>query len=412
MQKTFIASLFIIAITSINLYANCAEKGSIRLLSNDFSAVNIVAKYAKAFASKNCQNYKQLLTNHRNALQVPALSKNPAEYTTVIVGNLALMPLVSNNLVRPLDDLVAKYGQDLSKQQLISIDGKIVAIAFLVITQHLFYQQDILKQIGIQKAPKSYEEILQIAEQVRSKGIMKYPLSGTYKAGWNLAAEFINMYLAYGGTFFKQGDFKLYLDDEKAMKTLQMLKRLSKYMPKEILSYDANLVQARWEAGKSAIVNLWGSRLEAFVDGKGSNINIEQNTKTAVAPVVEDGTIPATTLWWVGFTIAKNINQEDAKASFQAMLNATSSKVANEHPKSSAWLAQGYKTHDLMQSTIQSVKAGAKAYPMHPAMPILHSVLGTQIADYLQDKESAKKNIADIKAAYKAKAKQAGISKN
>ena len=37
----------------------------------------------------------------------------------------------------------------------------------------------------------------------------------------------------------------------------------------------------------------------------------------AAAPTVGGGTIPAATLWWDGFTIAKNISDEDAEASFR-----------------------------------------------------------------------------------------------
>ena len=33
---------------------------------------------------------------------------------------------------------------------------------------------------------------------------MKYPYAAAYKAGWNLAEEFVNMYIGHGGEFLKQ----------------------------------------------------------------------------------------------------------------------------------------------------------------------------------------------------------------
>ena len=43
-----------------------------------------------------------------------ALTPNPAEYTSVIVANATLTQLMNDGLVRPLNDLVAKYGSKTS----------------------------------------------------------------------------------------------------------------------------------------------------------------------------------------------------------------------------------------------------------------------------------------------------------
>ena len=60
-----------------------------------------------------------------------ALTPNPAEYTSVIVANSTLTQLMNDGLVRPLNDLVEKYGPDLKPSQLITIDGDIMAVAFM-----------------------------------------------------------------------------------------------------------------------------------------------------------------------------------------------------------------------------------------------------------------------------------------
>ena len=57
-------------------------------------------------------------TEHKN-IQVAALTTNPATYTVAMVANNSVVPLLNDGLMRPLDDLVAKYGQDLSESQLI-----------------------------------------------------------------------------------------------------------------------------------------------------------------------------------------------------------------------------------------------------------------------------------------------------
>ena len=50
--------------------------------------------------------------------------------------------------------------------------------------------------------PKTYEEVVAASEKIRAAGKMKYPYAAAYKAGWNLAEEFVNMYIGHGGEFF------------------------------------------------------------------------------------------------------------------------------------------------------------------------------------------------------------------
>mgnify|MGYP003319393268 FL=1 len=119
---------------------------------------------------------------------------NPAEYTSAIVANSSIVALMNEDVIRPLDDLVAKHGGDLQSSQLIKINGKIMAVAFMANAQHLMYRKDVLADLGI-SVPKTYEEMLAAAEKIRSSGKMQNPVGGAYAAGWNLAQEFNNMFL-------------------------------------------------------------------------------------------------------------------------------------------------------------------------------------------------------------------------
>ena len=58
----------------------------------------------------------------------------------------------TSGTIRPLDDLVAAHGQHLGPNQLIKIDGKIMAISMMVNTQHLMYRKDILERSGYRGA--------------------------------------------------------------------------------------------------------------------------------------------------------------------------------------------------------------------------------------------------------------------
>ena len=105
---------------------------------------------------------------------------------------------MNDGLARPLDSLVAKHGGDLAKSQLITVDGKIMAVAFMANAQHLFYRKDVLDAAGV-GVPSTYEDVLAAAEAIKSKGLMDYPIAGT-QGRLNLGEEFVNMYLGHGGS--------------------------------------------------------------------------------------------------------------------------------------------------------------------------------------------------------------------
>ena len=204
--------------------ADCGiPAGSVRILSNDFEALRIVNSTRRGVRDRRRSRSPPTQTTEHKNLQVPALTINPAEYTVAVVANNSIVPLLNDDLIRPLDDLVAKYGQDLQPNQLIKIDGKVMAIAFMGNGQHLFYRKDILEKAGV-AAPKSYEDVLAAAKVIKEPGLMEYPLAASVKPGWDLAAEFVNIYLGTGAEFFEPGSAELAIDNEKGLKVLEIMR--------------------------------------------------------------------------------------------------------------------------------------------------------------------------------------------
>ena len=402
-------SLAALCLTAGAAFAECSIEGSgsVRILSNDFEALRLVNTTAAECATGGVTVTSNATAEHKN-LQVPALSINPAEYTVAVVANNSIVPLLNDDLIRPLDDLVAKYGQDLQPNQLIKIDGKIMAIAFMGNAQHLFYRKDILEKAGVQP-PKSYEDILAAAKAIKDAGLMEYPLAASDKPGWDLAAEFVNTYLGTGAEFFAPGSAELAIDNENGLKTLETMKALTAYMDPDYLTFDANGIKAEYEAGKVAIMNEWGSLAGAILDDEGAAEGVVENTVLAAAPTIGGGTIPAVALWWDGFAIAKNISDEDAAASFQAMVHGISPETVAANPTVATWLVKGYEPGPAAVGVIATANAGARAYPMQPYMGLLHTALSAELAEFMAGQESAEQALDDVKAAYDAAAKEGGF---
>ena len=185
-----------------------------------------------------------------------ALTPNPAEYTSVIVANSTLTQLMNDDLVRPLNDLVEKYGAHLKPNQLITIDGKVMAVAFMANSQHLFSRTDILKQAGVDGIPSTAEEMVDAAEKIRAVGIMEHPIVMNMKVGWNAGEVFNLFFNANGGDLFKSGSAEPNVNSAAGIAALESIKALLEYTHPDHLSHASNETQALWEAGKAALACL------------------------------------------------------------------------------------------------------------------------------------------------------------
>ena len=389
-------------------FADCGiAAGKVSIIGNDFPAIHTVAKAAEACAKDGVEVKANLTADHEK-LNVPGMTANPAEYSTSVISSSSIVPLMGGGLIRPLDDLIAAHGADIPKGQLITIDGKVMAVAFMANAQHMFYRKDLLDAAGA-AAPKTYEELLAAAEKVRAAGTAN-PFCSTYGVGWNLGQEFVNMYLGMGGEFFKPGTAEPSVNNDKGVAALEMMKALTGYMNPDYLTFDSNAVTAEWESGNCAIATLWGSRAAALMDGKDSAAGVAENTVAAATPMAGGNNFPATTLWWDGWTVAANVSDEDAAASFMAMKAGIAPSILTTDTMAQAvWMIDGYQPTTEAQGVAESIAGGAPSYPMQPFMGAMHMAADGNIADFLAGKEDAATALADIEAAYIAAAKEQGF---
>ena len=382
------------------------DGGRVSIVGNEFPAIQAIGAGAAECAGGGVEVTKNLTADHQK-INVQGMTGNPAEYTTAIIANSSIVALMVEDVIRPLDDLVAKHGQDIQKHQLVTVGGNIMAVAFMANAQHLVFRADVLAEAGL-TPPTTYEEMLAAAEVIRSTGLMKNPVGGAYKAGWNLAEEFVNMYIGHGGEFFEPGTAKVSINNQAGVDALNMMKSLSDYMNPDFLTHDSNATSAEWKAGNVAIMNMWGSRVGPLKSDEVA-AEVASNTDIAGPMTVGGGSIPASTLWWDGWTVAKNISDEDAEATFLAMKHAVRPEMLNDDTASLAvWLIEGYVPTTASRGVVAAAQMGTKPYPMVSYQGLLHSALGAEIIDFMMGKENATTALADVEAAYTAAATEKG----
>ena len=399
----------VVALTTLasSAWAGCGiSEGRVSIVGNEFPAIQTIGAGAMECAGGGVTVETNLTADHQK-INLPGMTGNPAEFTSAIVANSSIVALMNNDVIRPLNDLVAKHGQGLQKSQLVTIDGNIMGIAFMANAQHLTYRSDVLDELRI-AVPSTYEEMLAAAETIRNYNLMQYPIGGAYASGWNLAEEFVNMYIGHGGEFFEPGTAKIAVNNQHGYDSLNMMKQLSHFMNPDYLTHDSNATSAEWKAGNVALMNMWGSRIGAL---RGDEVDaaVVAATATAGPMTVGGGTTAASTLWWDGFTVAKNISDTDAEATFMAMMHAIRPAMLNETTSPQAvWLIDGYEPTPAAAGVFAAAAMGTKPYPMLPYAGLMHSAAGAELVDFMQGKETAKEALAGLEAAYTTAATEKG----
>lgn len=389
---------------------DCGPAGqSIRILASDFPAIHAVAGTAEENCAASAGEFNRNHTTEARQIMNAALTPNPAEYTSVIVANSTLTQLMNDGLVRPLNDLVAKYGADLPQNLMITIDGNIMAVAFMANSQHLFSRTDILEQAGVDGIPGTYDEIIAAAEAIRSAGIMEYPIVMNMKAGWNVGESFNLAFLAHGGEFFEPGSAVPSVNSPAGVAALETLKAMTEYAHPDHLTQASNETQGLWEAGEAALGIMWGSRGGVILDDEGSSEVVTANTVLSAAPSVEPGGLPGATLWWDGFTIASNVSDAEAEATFAALVSALNADMVAANNDDAIWLLDGFQPGPAAAGVAATAKRNAAPYPMLPQIGLLHNALGAELSDFLKGDESAEQALMDVEAAYTTAAKEAGF---
>ena len=402
MMKIILSLLSSVFILTGSVHAACSFSNSVPLksLTAGFQAWKSVTG-----AMAECGNLEAELDQDFRLKQPDAFAANPSLYHIGGVANSTMVPLLDAGTIRPLDGLVAKYGKHLKPQQLIKIDGKIMAVAMMVNAQHLMYREDIFNNLGL-AIPSTYGELISAAEKIQQAGTVDYPLGGTYKAGWNLAEEFVNMYLGYGGEFFGNGNEPAITNLDGVL-TLETMKELTRFMDPEYLVSDSTYVQKQFQQGKIAMANLWATRAGAMDDAKESQVVGKVQFASAPAPTM--GNRPASTLWWDGIVIAKNISDAEADAAFRVAMEGLDRQMVQAHSEDAIWLIDGYSAGKAAKGASETASNGAVPYPASKKMGLMHTALGNGIADFLTGKKDARKALADIESAYRTAAKEAGL---
>ena len=391
----------------VTALAGCAVTGSgeVNIISNSYPSLEVVNGAMEQCAAGDLKVNAKMTTEHKEETN-QALGASSSPYDLAQVSNSTIPPLQAAGQLQSMNDLVEKYKGEYNIEDAmqISFGGEVQAIAFQVNCQHLFYRKDLLEKHNI-SVPTTYEEVIAAAEKLKGEASIEFPLGGTYKSGWNLAQEFVNLFLAAGGEFFQPASAMPAFNSAQGVESLELMKKLMEYMSPNALALDSTAVMQQFQQGQIAMANLWASRAVKMDDE--SESTVVGKIDFAPAPAIKAGGPPATTLWWDGYVLPKNMDG-DRDLAFRVLMEGVKEDVVKANNDITIWLRSVYSPTRFSKGAYESATAGAPPYPMKPQIGLVHSAIGANIGDFLSGKESAKDSLADAEAAYKDAAKEKG----
>ncbi len=358
-------------------------------------------------AMAECGNFEAELDQEFRTKQAAAFAANPALYQIGGVSNATITPLINEGTIRPLDDYLAEYGASLSPNQLIRVNGQVMAVAMMVNAQHLMYRADILDDLEI-AVPETWDEVLAAAEKIKEAGVVDYPLGATMASGWNIAQDFNNMYYGMQGEFL-DAEGQPTLNTEAGIAALEKMKALTAYMDPEYLVSDSTFVQQQFQQGKIAMANLWSSRAAAMNDEAESQV--VGMVESAAAPRAIEGGPPATTLWWDGVVLARNMDDAAAEEAFRVVMEGLDREMVEANNDEAIWLIEGYRPTEMAKGAIETAMAEPTppSYPSTSQMGLLHTALGNELPSFFTGNRSAEATLVAAEEAYVTAAREAGI---
>lgn len=404
MMRTLLAS-GAVAVLASGAWAGCAFQNDvpIKTLSAAFEAWKSVTG-----AMEECGNVTAELDQEFRTKQPAAFAANPALYHIGGVSNGTITPLLNEGTIRPLNDLVERFGQQLQPNQLIRIGDDIMAIAMMVNTQAFTYRADIFDELGLE-VPTTYDELFEVAEAIRESGKVDFPLGGMTMAGWNLGLEWINVYGGLAGNAYVNADGTPNFNNENGIRTLEILKRATEYMDPEYLISDSTFVQQQMQRGRIAMANLWASRAGAMDNETESTVVGLVNTATAPLPAA--GSAPAATTWWDGIVIARNISDAEAEAAFRVAMEGLDTEMVTAHNEDAIWLIAGYQPGRLAAGAIATAThdPAPVSYPSTTEMGLVHTAIGNQISGFFTGERTAEEALTAAEEEYLTAAREAGL---
>lgn len=389
------------------------ETVEIDLMGWEFPIVSEYAAELEECAEGNYAFNIQFLDSQEARNQVTLdVSTGEPNFEIIQGSNTFIAELAGADRLMPLNDLVDKYRDEFNLDQidqafwdLASIDGNIYAVPMVSNSMHVFYNETVLNELGIE-VPATFQEALATCPALQEAGY-DTGFALMLSANWSWQIEFNNVLGSLGKAPIDENGQPQWNSPEGIEAATLLRDMLETCGGATGSTYSTDDIQAAFQTGEYVLGQTWASRAAAMDDPEASTVVGE----VAFAPALDTGTgVLAAPAFIDGYAIPKGVSVDPEKI-FLAILAATDEESQIAAAAHGTVTRAGVSNPDGPrngEATQASFVDGRGADPNHPAIGIANSALGDALLQIL-DGVSVEDALQQAEERYLTEAAEQGL---
>jgi multiple sugar transport system substrate-binding protein len=327
------------------------------------------------------------------------------KYDVVLMDTPWPAELVTANIV---SDITSKIPADFlsgvfdSAWTAAKYNGKTYGVPWINDTKFFFYNSDMFSKAGLTAAPKTWDEVEADAKAIKAAGIVKYPITASWKQAEAVICDWTQLAAAFGGSDFVDPNGKALFNQGGGLAALTFMKKLldEGLVDPASLSQTEDDVNSVVSAGQAAMALNWTYGLSVMNDPSKSTVA----GKMKVAPSPGEGSVTTSGvnggMSLAVTTTTKHPNEALAYALFMASEKSQEMDVANALPmwKASFDDPNVTKNNPDLFAAAKIEFAGLVARPVVPYYTKLSNALQDAIQQALLGKKTPQQALDDVAA--------------
>jgi len=269
-------------------------------------------------------------------------------------------------------------------------------------TKFFFFNKKMLSDAGITTPPKTWDDVVTAAKAIKAKGIVQYPLVGSWKQAEAVICDWTQLSAVFGGAQFVDDSGKALFNGGGGLAALKFMKQLldDGLMNPASLGFTEDDVNSTMSAGQAAMALNWTYGQAVMNDPKQSKVagQVDVEASPGEGSVATSGVNGG-----MSFAITKSSKHPEEALKYALALASEKSQEMDTTLAFPMWKASFSNTeitkgNPSFWAAAQNQFAGLVARPVVPYYTKLSNALQVAIQTALQGKETPEQALNDVAA--------------
>jgi len=280
--------------------------------------------------------------------------------------------------------------------------GKTYGVPWINDSKFFFFNKKMLADAGITTPPKTWDDVVAAAKAIKAKGLVKFPLVGSWKQAEAVICDWTQLAAAFGATDFVDAQGNALFNTDGGLKALQFMKQLldDGLMNPASLGFGEDDVNATMSAGSAAMALNWTYGDAVMNDPKQSKVagQVDVIGSPGQGSVATSGVNGGMAL-----AVTKGSKHPDEALAYALSIASQKSQELNTTLAFPMWTAsfdnpELTKSNPAFWAAAKTQFSGLVARPVVPYYTKLSNALQVAIQEALQGKVSPEEALNGVAA--------------